>query len=88
MPGFDKTGPRGQGPLTGGRRGRCTPMNQKYGYGRSIRRGMGRRFRQGFAGDADVPNASELNDLKARVSDLGDQLTSINRKLDEQSNND
>ena len=25
MPGFDGTGPRGMGPMTGGRRGRCVP---------------------------------------------------------------
>ena len=24
MPGFDQTGPEGKGPLTGGRRGKCT----------------------------------------------------------------
>jgi len=31
MPGFDGSGPRGQGPLTGGRRGYCTVPYNAYG---------------------------------------------------------
>jgi hypothetical protein len=27
MPGFDRTGPMGQGPMTGGGRGVCNPAN-------------------------------------------------------------
>ena len=33
MPGFDGTGPRGMGPMTGGRRGFCSP----WGIGAAIR---------------------------------------------------
>lgn len=38
MPGFDRTGPRGMGPMTGGGRGLCNPRGirpayQSYGYG-------------------------------------------------------
>lgn len=33
MPGFDKTGPAGQGPMTGGGRGLCNPQNRATGYG-------------------------------------------------------
>lgn len=36
MPGFDGTGPRGMGPMTGGGRGFCSP------------RGMGAAFRAGI----------------------------------------
>jgi len=32
MPGFDKTGPEGEGPMTGRRLGRCT------GYGAKVRK--------------------------------------------------
>ena len=33
MPGFDGTGPRGQGPRTGGRRGVCSPGTGAAPYG-------------------------------------------------------
>jgi len=36
MPGFDGTGPRGMGPMTGGGRGFCSP----WGIGAAFRRGM------------------------------------------------
>ena len=49
MPGFDKTGPEGKGPMTGRRMGLCNPKapkGQKPGrfFGRGIGRGFGRRF--------------------------------------------
>ena len=47
MPGFNGTGPWGQGPMTGGARGYCNP-----GYGSASGRGYGpgrgRGFRRGF----------------------------------------
>lgn len=33
MPGFDGTGPRGMGPMTGGGRGFCNPYGPIYGMG-------------------------------------------------------
>ncbi len=36
MPGFDGTGPRGMGPMTGGGRGLCSP----WGRGAAFRRGI------------------------------------------------
>lgn len=33
MPGFDGTGPRGLGPMTGGGRGFCNPYSPLYGMG-------------------------------------------------------
>jgi len=44
MPGFDRSGPMGMGPMTGGARGRCNPS------GRTIRR---EGYMQGFAGRGD-----------------------------------
>ncbi len=32
MPGFDRTGPRGMGPMTGGARGLCNPRGARTGY--------------------------------------------------------
>ena len=58
MPGFDRTGPMGAGPMTGGRRGLCNPATAAsanafigdYGYGYGYGGGMGLRrgFRGGF----------------------------------------
>ncbi len=52
MPGFNGTGPMGGGPMTGGGRGFCNPVNSGYrsqafgngtgfGFGRGFGRGMG-----------------------------------------------
>jgi hypothetical protein len=54
MPGFDRTGPMGAGPMTGGGRGRCNSVNAGY-YPQSARgygfRGPGlRRGRRGGFG--------------------------------------
>jgi uncharacterized protein DUF5320 len=52
MPRFDRTGPMGSGPMTGGARGLCNPANAGYnarftgGYGRGV--GLRRGFRGGF----------------------------------------
>jgi hypothetical protein len=50
MPGLDGTGPRGEGPMTGGARGYCNPAYAGYGapYGRGYGLGWGRGFRRGF----------------------------------------
>jgi hypothetical protein len=55
MPGFDRSGPQGAGPMTGGRRGFCNPAagdiqpvyGRGFGYGaqRGGRLGLGRGFR-------------------------------------------
>jgi len=54
MPGFDRSGPEGLGPMTGGRRGLCNSESTGYGtrppgmfgFGRGM--GLGRGFRGGF----------------------------------------
>jgi len=54
MPGFDRTGPMGAGPMTGGARGLCNPATRGnvaaygggYGYGRGL--GLRRGFRGGY----------------------------------------
>ena len=58
MPGYDRSGPIGAGPMTGGRRGRCASPELAanrlgygaYGEGRGmgLRRGVGRRRGRGF----------------------------------------
>ena len=54
MPGFNRTGPMGAGPMTGGQRGFCNPATREYegqfsgapGFGKGM--GFGRGFRRGF----------------------------------------
>lgn len=52
MPGFDRTGPMGAGPMTGGARGYCNPANagspRPYQGGGFFGRGFGRGY--GMAG--------------------------------------
>jgi len=48
MPGFDGTGPRGMGPLTGGGRGFCGPYGFGGGFGRGFGFGRGYGFRMGM----------------------------------------
>ena len=56
MPGGDRTGPEGRGPMTGRRAGFCAgyqvPGYEKpgYGFGRGFVRGSGRGFGRGFWG--------------------------------------
>ena len=58
MPGYDRTGPMGAGPMTGGARGRCNPATvgtipanmSGYGYGRGL--ALRRGFRGGYGRDA------------------------------------
>jgi hypothetical protein len=50
MPGFDRTGPMGAGPMTGGARGRCNPSNVGYDLRFTAGGNMGRGLRRGFRG--------------------------------------
>ena len=42
MPGFDRTGPLGRGPRTGGGFGFCPPNSGTYAYGTPVVYGVGR----------------------------------------------
>jgi len=73
MPGFNKTGPNGQGPMTGRQRGICGANNYR-GIGNGRGCGLGRR--NGFGGrfgDRNIP----VNDTK---DDLDDQTFWENEK--------
>ncbi|MBW1967167.1 MAG: DUF5320 domain-containing protein [Deltaproteobacteria bacterium] len=51
MPGFDRTGPLGQGPMTGGGFGYCTGRGQGYRpWGRAFYGGFGAGFGRGRFG--------------------------------------
>lgn len=67
MPGFDGTGPRGQGPMTGRGLGRC---GRGLGFGRGWR---WRRYRP----------ADEKEDLKAELEDLKKDQEEVEKRLKE-----
>ena len=56
MPGGDRTGPVGRGPMTGRRAGFCAGYqvpgyeNPSYGFGRGFGGGLGRGFGRGYLG--------------------------------------
>lgn len=86
MPGFDGTGPWGQGPLTGGRRGHCTGAVQPPA------RGAGRGWRNhcyatGLAGweraaQARGAAAAPAGDVSARLERVEDTLARVLEQLE------
>lgn len=94
MPGFDRSGPFGEGPMTGGARGLCNPAVRGnrvfggYGWGRGAgpRRGFRRRgFGPGF-GPGSGWGASGYSvypeDTTGEVNALKEQADSIQQALD------
>jgi len=86
MPGFDGTGPRGMGPMTGGGRGFCSPRGMGAGARRyGIPRGPGYGYR--YYGDAwpapgpQMTPGEELQNLRAEAEALAGQLESIQRRI-------
>ncbi len=82
MPGFDGTGPLGQGPMTGGGFGFCGR-----GYGRGIRRGrgfgMGRGFGRRFWGAAPLNYSpeDELEMLKREKELLEQDIAALEKEI-------
>ena len=90
MPGFDGTGPRGMGPMTGGGRGFCSPWGMgvvSRPYGRFQGRGYGYPY-YGAVSTA-VPFASsmtreqELDLLKSQAQAVKSQLEQIESRIQE-----
>jgi hypothetical protein len=83
MPGFDGTGPRGMGPMTGGGRGNCNPRGA--GIGRRnfpvSRRASNAYPRSQASGSAPLPSQmsreQELEFLKEQAKALRDELNEI-----------
>lgn len=90
MPGYDRSGPMGEVPLTGGRQGRCGQGNRRDFLGRYQNTGAGgRRIKgmgQGFSQSASASETSELEDLKAQISNLNDLISQLNQKIAELEN--
>jgi len=96
MPGFNGTGPMGEGPMTGGGRGNCNPYGRfsgarGFGGGRGMRNGFGRGhgYGRGFGrrGAYGVPYSAtpydEATMLKADAQAMKNELDAINRRIQE-----
>jgi len=96
MPGFDGTGPRGQGPMTGGGFGNCTgggyALGSTRGAGFGRGRGQGRGFGRGFGrcgylagapygGFAQLTGADEKSFLESRLTWLEQEKNRISERL-------
>ena len=85
MPGRDKTGPSGFGPMTGRRMGLCTGNNTSFSsrFGSGFRRGYGFGIR-GYYGDeysGSNLNVSEKTIIENEIRVLKDQLSSLEEQL-------
>ena len=76
MPGFDGTGPRGMGSMTGGGRGFCSPQGRSPGV--APRAGYGYRAGWGFNPCVSrVTNEQELDFLKDQAQVMREHLEQI-----------
>ena len=93
MPGFDGTGPRGMGPMTGGGRGFCNPRGSYRDYD-FLPTGYGYpyRARPVFAGaEPQVPamnRQQELDFLKNQAQEIRGQLENIEASIQRLENKD
>ena len=91
MPGFDGTGPRGMGPMTGGGRGFCSPWGRGaayrpygfgpgYGYGRAYYgAGQFAPFQAPFSPEAN--KEEELDWLRRQSQGIKGQLEQIEARI-------
>jgi len=78
MPGFDGTGPRGMGPMTGGGRGFCAvplPVNWPISGGRAVYHPYGLPF------VPQVTREQELDFLKTQAQAMREQLKHIDNQI-------
>ena len=91
MPGFDRTGPQGRGPLTGRGMGPCgagSPGGYGRGYGRGFGRGYGFRRYQAYP---DAPQAEPVSIgkdeqkkvLEEELKEIDAEKKAIEKKLKE-----
>ena len=81
MPGFNGTGPRGMGPMTGGGRGSCSPWGgspRQYVFPRQASYAFPRYGAYGFRPFAPgVTQGQELEFLKGQAEALRDELKEL-----------
>lgn len=82
MPGGDRTGPRGLGPMTGRGLGDCSNTSNTGNtfFGGGFGRGMGFGRGRGF-GFRNFFNANRNTDLENEVQSLKDKISSLEQEL-------
>jgi len=97
MPGFDGTGPRGMGPMTGGGRGFCSPWGRGaayrpygsatgYGYGRSYY-GSGQFPPFSMPFTPQLGKEQELEWLRGQSQTIRGQLEQIEARINQLEKN-
>jgi len=92
MPGFDNTGPMGNGPMTGGGRGRCSGIDVGYGRPYFRDRGMNRGVRYGrgygrggwrssVSAPYPIQAGDEIYRLKEEAEFIKNDLDRIHRQI-------
>ena len=91
MPGFNSTGPRGIGPMTGGGRGFCNPgrgFRQPFGgYGmRPEGRGYARYgawpvYPENVAAESPIGLGKELESLRQQAQDMKAQMEDLEARI-------
>jgi len=92
MPGGDRTGPMGMGPMTGRGSGNCavllpvghtnTMPGRGFARGRGGR-GLGRGFRRGMDYSPVLSSQEEAKLLKTETSSMQNEINSINARIKE-----
>ena len=90
MPGRDKTGPQGFGPLTGRRMGFCSEnnsvanpqygMGMRYGFARGFHQGYGRGLGRAFFNNQTNYDRKEL--IQDQIKNLKTQLNNLEKELE------
>ncbi len=85
MPRGDRTGPAGQGPMTGRKTGRCAG-NDGFHYGNKfLGRGFSRGFGFGNYSQKPFTETSEKNRIETAINALKSQLQNLEKRRDEMS---
>lgn len=80
MPGFDKTGPQGQGPMTGKGFGPCGGGGGfRMGFGRC--RGYGKGLGRYFGWNAPQTKEEKLEDIQAYRKALQEEMEEVDKEL-------
>lgn len=92
MPGRDRTGPMGRGPLTGRGFGGCCGVGPRgYGYGYGAGRGLGRRGGYGYFpyyGPAVETPVEEKDFLRLQREELMARLRYLDKQLEDLTEED
>jgi len=87
MPQGDRTGPNGQGPMTGRGRGFCSGFNgsgfANPGFGRGFGRGRCFGFRQDFVQPQVITEVQESEFLKQELEQINVEKAEIEARLKE-----